>query len=70
MLYKLTSPQLRHSAADDPLASFDSSDPRYRAYLKNLAEKGFFEGEVEGSEKWREKEAAAREGWVKAKSDR
>ncbi|BGP22074.1 SGT1 family protein [Rhodotorula toruloides] len=67
MLYKLTSPQLRHSTSDDPLANFDSSDSRYRAYLKSLAEKGFFEGEVEGSEKWREKEAVAREGWIKAK---
>ncbi|KAJ8296593.1 Protein ecdysoneless [Rhodotorula toruloides] len=70
MLYKLTSPQLRHSSTDDPLTNFDSSEPRYRAYLKSLAEKSFFEGQVEGSEKWREKEAVAREGWVRAKSDR
>ncbi|BGP29278.1 hypothetical protein JCM10296v2_001016 [Rhodotorula toruloides] len=70
MLYKLTSPQLRHSTSDNLLINFDSSDPRYRAYLKSLAEKGFFEGEVEGSEKWHQKEAVAKEGWVKAKSDR
>ncbi|GAA5900978.1 hypothetical protein JCM5296_004944 [Sporobolomyces johnsonii] len=70
MLYKLTSSQVRLSTSDDPLAAFDPSNAQYGAFLKQLEEKGFFEGEVEGSEKWREKERAAREGWVRAKTDR
>ncbi|GAA5949376.1 hypothetical protein JCM21900_005628 [Sporobolomyces salmonicolor] len=69
MLYKLTSSQVRLSTSDDSLA-FALSNPQYRASLKQLEEKGFFEGEVEGSEKWKEKERAAREGWAKAKTDR
>ncbi|GJN87800.1 hypothetical protein Rhopal_000755-T1 [Rhodotorula paludigena] len=71
MLYKASAPLPRQPAeASDSLAGVDTSSARYRAYLKSLAEKGFFEEEVEGSEKWKEKELVAREGWAKAQADR
>lgn len=71
MLYQLTAPKLRHPPTEGAAsASFDTSDPQYRAYLKSLTEKGFFENEVVGSEAWREKEQLAREGWLRAKADR
>ncbi|GAA5978983.1 hypothetical protein JCM10908_002758 [Rhodotorula pacifica] len=68
MLYQLTAPKVRHD--DSAATSFDSSDPKYRTYLKSLAEKGFFGEEVEGSEAWREKERIAREGWLRTKANR
>ena len=68
MLYQLTAPRARHPT--DGTTTFDSSDSRYRAYLKNLTEKGFFGEEVEGSEAWKEKEQLAREGWLRTKANR
>ncbi|GAA5914204.1 hypothetical protein JCM6882_004750 [Rhodosporidiobolus microsporus] len=68
MVYALTRAQLRHP--DPSSSSFSStppSDPAYKAFIASLTAKGFFEGEVEGSAAWKEKEAAAREGWEKAK---
>ncbi|GAA5959919.1 hypothetical protein JCM8115_004905 [Rhodotorula mucilaginosa] len=71
MLYQLTAPKVRHPT-DDAAGSttFDSSDSRYRAYLKSLTEKGFFGEEVEGSETWKEKEQLAREGWLRTQANR
>ena len=68
MLYQLTTPRARRPT--DGTTTFDSSDPRYRAYLKSLTEKGFFGEEVEGSEAWKEKEQLAREGWLRTKANR
>ena len=64
MLYKMSAPQLRIST------EFDPSDGRYRVFLRRLEERGYFEGELEGSEKWKRLEVVAREGWKAAKVDR
>lgn len=64
MLYKTSSPQLRISTA------FDPTESRYRTFLKRLEGKGYFEGEIEGSEKWTRLEGVARQGWKAAKIDR
>ncbi|GAA5826266.1 hypothetical protein JCM11251_007231 [Rhodosporidiobolus azoricus] len=66
MLYALTRAQLLHptSSSSD---SATSSDPAYKSFLTSLTAKGFFEGEVEGSEKWKRLEEGATQGWEKAK---
>lgn len=64
MLYKMSAPQLRIST------EFDPSDGRYRVFLRRLEERGYFEGELEGSEKWKRLGVVAREGWKAAKVDR
>ncbi|GAA6015651.1 hypothetical protein JCM10207_008160 [Rhodosporidiobolus poonsookiae] len=72
MLYARTRPQI-HPSSTSSASSTDEVDPTsapYRAFLASLTEKGFFGGEVEGSERWRVLEGAAREGWVKAKGER
>ncbi|BGP13187.1 hypothetical protein JCM10213_000233 [Rhodosporidiobolus nylandii] len=70
MLYQLTKPQPRQSASAPSTYEEQQKDPAYRAFLASLADKGFFEGEVEGSEKWRVKEEQAREGWEQARGKR
>lgn len=57
MLYKLTSPILRVTT------EFDATDPSYINFIKRLQGKGFFGGEIPGSEKYRKNELIAREGW-------
>lgn len=61
MLYKLSSPQLRVD-----VVGFDATDSKYRAFIKRLEASGYFEGEIEGSKKWSEREKIAREGWTAA----
>lgn len=63
MLYKLTSPILRVST------EFDATDPAYIAFLKRLEGKGFFEGEIAGSEKYRKNELVAREGYKSSRNN-
>lgn len=58
MLYTLTSPRLRHPSADP------SANPAYQAFVRALVGKGWFEGEIEGSEGWKERERKAREAWL------
>ncbi|GAA5916022.1 hypothetical protein JCM8208_007488 [Rhodotorula glutinis] len=78
MLYKQTSPLPRQAAssssASADLDAVDTASASYRAYLGTLRAQGFFgEGEqeeVEGSERWREREREARRGWVRARENR
>ncbi|GAA6029922.1 hypothetical protein JCM8097_009170 [Rhodosporidiobolus ruineniae] len=72
MLYAHTRPLPRHASSALSSSSPESipSDPAYKRFLAALAEKGFFEGEMEGSEKWRMKEGEARSGWEKTKGGR
>jgi len=77
MLYKQTSPLPRQSTSSSSSADLDSVDtasPAYRAYLGTLRAQGFFgereREEVEGSERWQEREREARRGWVRAREDR
>lgn len=57
ILHKLTSPVLRINT------EFDATESGYMAFIRRLEGKGFFEGEIAGSEKYRRKELIAREGW-------
>ncbi|GAA5854531.1 hypothetical protein JCM9279_000833 [Rhodotorula babjevae] len=77
MLYKQTAPLPRQSGSSSSSADLDTVDTAsaaYRAYLGTLRKQGFFgEGEdeqVEGSERWQEREREARRGWVRAREDR
>ncbi|GAA5932072.1 hypothetical protein JCM3775_004233 [Rhodotorula graminis] len=78
MLYKQTSPLPRQSASSSAgsadLDAVDTAAPAYRAYLDTLRAQGFFgEGEseeVEGSQRWKEREREARRGWVRARENR
>lgn len=41
--------------------------PSYDQYLANLQRGGWFDGEIQGSEKWKERQRKADEGWEEAK---
>lgn len=58
MLYKTTSPQLRSEST-----SFNTLDPKYKAFITRLESSNYFEGELVGSKKYVEKELFARKGW-------
>lgn len=45
-----------------------AKEPGYAKYIKDLAAAGFFDGEREGSQRWKEREAVAAKGWVDARS--
>jgi hypothetical protein len=45
-------------------------DPEFVRYLNTLARAGWFgEGELEGSAKWKEREAQAAKGWLDVRKD-
>lgn len=48
---------------------FDATHPDYQKFLARLVGQDFFEGEIQGSQKWNEKETLAREGWRASRSD-
>lgn len=41
----------------------------YKEYIDQLKKAGFFGTELEGSEKWKEREGKARKGWSEIRSD-
>lgn len=41
----------------------------YKEYIEQLAKSGFFGKELEGSEKWKEREEKAMKGWKEIRSD-
>lgn len=43
-------------------------EPGYRRYIADLKRAGWFGDEVEGSKRWKEREAEAAKGWIEARS--
>ncbi|CAH7685701.1 SGT1 protein-domain-containing protein [Phakopsora pachyrhizi] len=46
---------------------FDTSSQRYKLYLSKLQSSNYFEGEIEGSERWKELEKAARVTYLRTR---
>lgn len=67
MAYQLTAGQPRLS---EEQGRVKEDEPAFAEYLQGLTKAGFFEGEVEGSEKWTERKAVALEGWRKTQPQR
>lgn len=44
-------------------------EPKYQKYIKDLEGAGFFEGEMDGSKRWQEREEQAAKGWIAATSE-
>ncbi|KAI5479487.1 SGT1 family protein [Pseudohyphozyma bogoriensis] len=70
ILYARTKAQPRVNVPGDGASAENGAEfeqwvptPEYKAFISKLSSKGFFEGEVEGSLKWQEREAMARRSW-------
>ncbi|KAK4052046.1 hypothetical protein OIV83_002340 [Microbotryomycetes sp. JL201] len=57
MLYQQSQPLVRHNYFDP------TQQPAYQSYLQGLKQVGYFEDELEASQKWRQLELKAREAW-------
>ncbi|KAM0788022.1 hypothetical protein ACM66B_006221 [Microbotryomycetes sp. NB124-2] len=57
MLYQQTQPLVRHPSFDP------TQQPAYQSYLQGLKQVGYFGNEIESSQRWKELEVKARDGW-------
>ncbi|KAK4051282.1 hypothetical protein OIO90_004763 [Microbotryomycetes sp. JL221] len=61
MLYQQTQPLVRHPTFDP------TQQPVYQTYLKSLRDSGYFDKELEGSQRWKALEFKARLAWRQAR---